>query len=351
MEKTQKLWMIFSGALFGAFAVLLVRFGNPANMGLCIACFIRDIAGSMKLHQAGVVQYMRPEIVGLVLGAFIMAVANKEYHAQGGSSPVTRFVLGIFVMIGALMFLGCPLRLVLRLAGGDLNAVVGLFGFTAGILLGVFFLQKGFSLKRTYQQSSLEGSMITIVLVGLFVLSLVTPLLFARSETGPGSMAAPWLLALGVGLIIGAVAHKTRLCMVGGIRDVVLFRDFHLLTGFLSILVVATLANLLNGSFHLGWVNQPVAFQNFTWNFLGMALVGFGSALLGGCPLRQLILAGGGNSDSAITIMGLLVGAAICHNFGLASSPAGPTMAGKIAVGIGLISTLIIALVNTYRRS
>ena len=39
-------------------------------------------------------------------------------------------------MIGALMFLGCPLRMVIRLGGGDLNALVGLVGFIAGILAG-----------------------------------------------------------------------------------------------------------------------------------------------------------------------------------------------------------------------
>ncbi|MFR6395122.1 MAG: hypothetical protein ACLUNQ_08625 [Oscillospiraceae bacterium] len=40
-------------------------------------------------------------------------------------------------MIGALAFLGCPLRMVLRIGGGDLNAVVGLVGFTLGIFIGI----------------------------------------------------------------------------------------------------------------------------------------------------------------------------------------------------------------------
>lgn len=31
-----------------------------------------------------------------------------------------------------------------------------------------------------------------------------------------------------------------------------------------------------------------------------MLLAGFGCVLLGGCPLRQLVLAGEGNSDSAM---------------------------------------------------
>lgn len=47
-------------------------------------------------------------------------------------------------MIGALAFLGC-LRMVLRIGGGDLNAVVGLVGFTLGIFIGIQFLKRGFS--------------------------------------------------------------------------------------------------------------------------------------------------------------------------------------------------------------
>lgn len=86
------------------------------------------------------------------------------------------------------------------------------------------------------------------------------------------------------------------------------------------------------------------------WNFLGMLLVGFACVLLGGCPLRQLILAGEGNSDSAITVLGLLAGAAFCHNFGLASSGNGPTDNGKIAVIVGIAAVAVIACVNTFRK-
>jgi YedE family putative selenium metabolism protein len=81
-----------------------------------------------------------------------------------------------------------------------------------------------------------------------------------------------------------------------------------------------------------------------------MLLVGFASALLGGCPLRQLVLAGEGSSDSVSAVLGLLVGAAFCHNFGLASSGAGPTANGKIAVLLGLAVVSLIACANTFRK-
>ncbi len=60
--------IILTGGLVGLLAVILTAFGNPANMGLCIVCFIRDTAGGLGFHRAGVVQYIRPEIIGLTLG-------------------------------------------------------------------------------------------------------------------------------------------------------------------------------------------------------------------------------------------------------------------------------------------
>ena len=80
-----------------------------------------------------------------------------------------------------------------------------------------------------------------------------------------------------------------------------------------------------------------------------MALAGWGCILLGGCPLRQLILAGSGNSDSAISVLGMIAGAAFCHNFSLASSTDGPSANCKIAVIIGFIVIAIISVVNIKR--
>jgi len=83
---------------------------------------------------------------------------------------------------------------------------------------------------------------------------------------------------------------------------------------------------------------------------LSMALVGLSGALLGGCPLRQLILAGEGNGDSAITVLGMIVGAAISHNFGMASSPTTVTASGKIEVIVGLIFCTLLAIIVIYKQ-
>ncbi|MFO7861934.1 MAG: hypothetical protein R6U41_12000 [Desulfosalsimonas sp.] len=59
-------------------------------MGICVACFERDIAGAVGFHRAALVQYMRPEIIGFVLGSLAAALAFKEFRPRGGSAPIVR---------------------------------------------------------------------------------------------------------------------------------------------------------------------------------------------------------------------------------------------------------------------
>ena len=115
--------IVLTGVVVGVAALVLTAAGNPKNMGFCIACFERDIAGALGLHSAAKVQYLRPEIIGIVLGAALSALGFREFRARAGSSPACRFLLGMFVIIGALAFLGCPLR-----RGGP----AGLSGWNSG---------------------------------------------------------------------------------------------------------------------------------------------------------------------------------------------------------------------------
>ena len=344
-------WLLLvTGFVVGVAALVLAALGNPGNMGFCIACFERDIAGALGLHRAEVVQYFRPEIVGIVLGALIMAVASKEFKGRAGSSPVLRFILGAFVMIGALVFLGCPLRMVIRIGGGDVNALIGLVGFIVGICVGVIFLKKGFTLQRAYNQSKTEAAAFPVGLLLMFVLCMIGVAgLFFSSEKGPGSMRAPWYAAILAGLIVGALAQRSRFCMVGGVRNAVMFKDFGLIAAFGVVIVTVLLGNVILGKFKgFAMEGQPVAHTDGLWNFLGMTVVGWGSALLGGCPLRQLVLAGEGNSDSAVTVLGMIAGAAFSHNFKLASSADGSTPNGHAAVWIGLCVLLVVSVLCTF---
>ncbi|MCQ4636466.1 YedE family putative selenium transporter [Anaerovorax odorimutans] len=349
MKKTALIGI--TGGIIGLIAVALVYFGNPGNMGFCIACFFRDTAGGIGLHRAEVVQYIRPEIIGLVFGALIMSLIGKEFSPRGGSSPAIRFVLAICVMVGALVFLGCPLRMMLRIGGGDLNAIVGLVGFIVGIAVGILCLNKGFTLNRAYKLSKCEGAVYPVINIGLLVLLVAAPAFIFFSAEGPGSMHAPIILSLIAGLVVGGLAQKSRFCTVAGIRDTILFKDTTMLIGFICVIAVAIIGNLIMGTFNLGFEAQPIAHSDGLWNFMGMVVVGFGSVLLGGCPLRQVILSGEGNTDSVVVIFGFITGAAICHNFGLASSAEGPSPYGPAAVIICLIVVALIAVCNLKKTS
>ncbi len=350
MTKRKHLWLLLvTGSLVGIAAIVLMKLGNPANMGICVACFIRDTAGALGLDGAAKVQYIRPEIIGLILGAFALSVGAKEFRPSGGSSPLLRFFISFFVMIGALVFLGCPLRMVLRLAAGDLNALVGLFGFAAGIAVGSIFLSKGFSLGRSSAQPAANGLIMPAIALTLLIFLLIRPAFINFSQEGPGAAHAPILIALAAGLAIGALAQRSRMCMAGGIRDAMLIKNYNLLMGYGAVFAAALTGNLIIGNFQLGFTGQPIAHTDFVWNFLGMMLVGYGSTLIGGCPLRQVIMAGEGSADAGVSVLGMLLGAATAHNFGLAASTDGVPANGQIAVIVGLIAFTGIALACTKK--
>lgn len=346
---------IATGIAVGILAPILVKLGNPGNMGICVVCFNRDIAGALGLHRANVVQYIRPEIIGFVLGSLIAALIFREFKPRNGSAPLVRFFLGIFSVIGALAFLGCPWRAYLRLSGGDWNAIPGILGLMAGIGIGIVFLRMGFSLSRNRPGTKALGLVLPIFMLILLVL-LIFRFQFGRdangfatgpiffSATGPGSMYAALPISLAIGLFIGFLAQRSRFCTVGAIRDLVLLRDAHLFNGVLALIVVAFITNLILGQFKPGFVNQPVAHTNWIWNFMGMALAGLAFTLAGGCPGRQLFLAGEGDGDSAIFVLGMIVGAGFSHNFNAASSPKGPALFGPAMVIFGLVICIIIGL-------
>ena len=347
--KKENMKIFIGAAIIGLFGALLVKFGNPGNMGFCIACFWRDISGALGFHRAEVVQYIRPEIIGLLFGAFISSLAFSDFKSRGGSSPILRFLMGIFMMIGALVFLGCPLRMILRLANGDLNALVGLLGFVSGIFIGIQFLKKGYSLGRAKHRSKIEAFVVIGFGALLMIFLVIRPAFIFFSTEGPGSMAAPMILSLGAGLIVGFILQRTRICSGAAFRDLILIKDPHYFYGVLGIFLAALLTNLIANpaGFNLGFEGQPIAHTNQVFNFLGMLIVGLTAVLLGGCPIHQTILAAEGDTDAGLTVFGLIVGAAISHNFKLAASGEGVPLNGQIATILVIALLLIIAFAMT----
>ncbi len=349
--------IIITGAVIGGLAIFLQYLGNPSNMGVCVVCFNRDIAGGIGLHTAAVVQYLRPEIMGMVFGAFIAALSFKEFKPRGGSAPVIRFALGFMAAMTALVFLGCPWRTLLRLAGGDWNAILGLLGIFVGVGIGTIFFRQGYTLGRSHVQAKVSGLLFPILMLALLTLIYFYPFVDGQAKSGilnyslkgPCAMHAPIFTALGVGLVIGFIAQRSRFCTMGAMRDLILFKQTHLFWGVISLLAVAFIANYALGSFNPGFDKQPIAHTDGLWNFLSMLVVGLASALAGGCPGRQLFMAGEGDNDAATFVIGMLVGAAMAHNFSVAASPAGIAANSAFATITCLVLCLGIGFFNSKR--
>src|SRR5829696_8918427 len=125
--KGRTLWLLWGAcALVGMLAALNVFLGNPGNMGICGACFLRDTAGALGLFAAEGPRIFRPELVGLIVGAFLLRLFQRRTEGRAGGFSAARFFLGVWMGIGTLDFLGCLFRMLQRIGGDNLNADVGL---------------------------------------------------------------------------------------------------------------------------------------------------------------------------------------------------------------------------------
>jgi uncharacterized membrane protein YedE/YeeE len=153
-------------------------------------------------------------------------------------------------------------------------------------------------------------------------------------------MAAGWLskdvavvavpiVTLLLGLLIGWLAQRSGFCSVGGFRDFILFRHTRLLYGYLALIVGAFVGYLVF------WLITPSAFEHFFWMLtsgltpvpgapaglsvaayillaiVGGIAVGIIGVLLGGCPLRQLVMTSEGNVKSLVFVIGMGIGSVV----------------------------------------
>ena len=120
-----------------------------------------------------------------------------------------------------------------------------------------------------------------------------------------------------VGLLVGFLAQRSRMCFIGGIRDFILVRDRELLKGLLAFGLTAWIAFPLAALFK--GVPQ-VTFGISDVSTIGLTLAGgFGvgllSTLANGCPLRQHVLAAQGIISSMTYLAGFLAGAVLFHTW------------------------------------
>lgn len=335
------LMVVAAGLALGIFGVLLVLWGNPQNSGLCVSCFVENTAGALGLHNNPRMQYLRPELIGFVLGAVAAALVGREFNSRGGSAPLHRLLAGFFLIVGCAVFIGCPIKMFLRFLAGDLSTLGGIAGLVAGVWLGLKALAAGVHLGGSRKRADGAGFWVPLFFVLLLVFVLWPPGFVISSTRGSATQAAPVLVSLGVGLLLGALAQRSRFCVTGSIRDTLLMgRRSPLLWGLLAFLLSGLVTSLVTGQFHPGFYGQPGAHLDLLWGFLGMMLVGVISVLIGGCPFRQLIKSGEGDADAGLVVVGMLLGGGLVQAWQIAGTSSGVSLYGKVAVMAGFIFVL-----------
>ena len=346
-------WMVIAaGFAMGLFGVLLAVWGNPENSGICVSCFMENSAGALGLHANTRMQYLRPELIGFVLGAAVCAMAGREFRSRGGSVPLARLAAGVFLIVGCAVFIGCPIKLFLRFTAGDLTAAAGVVGLLAGVWAGLQGLARGVDLGRSQVERGGTGYLVPTGALILLVFLVVPPAFVAFSTRGSAAQHAPWLASLGAGLLLGALAQRSRFCITGSVRDTLLMGTrTPLIWGLAAFLVAAVGVNLATGQFRIALYGQPGAHLEYLWSFLGMLLVGWLSVLVGGCPFRQLVKAGEGDADAGLVVVGMLVGGGLVQSWGIAATAAGVPLTGKAAILVGLAFVLGATLLFRLRTA
>ncbi|MBW2504810.1 MAG: YedE-related selenium metabolism membrane protein [Deltaproteobacteria bacterium] len=339
-------WLVvLAGSALGVLGVLLAVWGNPQNSGICVSCFVENSAGAIGLHDNQRMQYLRPELIGFVIGSAVCAVLFREFRSRGGSAPLPRLISGAFLIVGSAVFIGCPIKLFLRFTAGDLSAIAGILGLVVGVWVGLQGLSHGVDLGRSRDEHPGSGLMVPALFLLFLVFLFARPAFILFSERGGAAQHAPALISLVAGLVLGALAQRTRFCITGSVRDGLLMGGRSpLIWGLGAFVLGAVVANLTTGQFQLGLYGQPGAHTEHIWSFLGMLLVGWLSVLIGGCPFRQLVKAGEGDVDAGLAVVGMLLGGGIVQSWGMAATAAGVSLPGKTAVLSGLVFILGISL-------
>lgn len=343
----KSIYKVILTCIIGIGLAILISRGNPPNMGICILCFTRDIAGGLGLHNFEMAQYIRPEILGLILGSALSAIVRKRFTGLSGSISVYKFIFGFWSAIGAMVFLGCPLRLLQRLGGGDGTALPGAVGFILGVWIGMLFEKYNYQLPESLPSGKHTGIYGIVAALTLLVLLFLSPRGIRQSVTGVGSLHAPVYVSLAIAVVIGILLQLTGFCLVSMARGILLTKKRIFLYMGGSLLIGYILTTYFSGRLNIGFSQQPIAHSDYFWSVLSMALVGLAGALGGGCPMRQIIMTGEGNTDAFSFFLGMLIGTAIAHNFFIVSIPAGTTPAGKLMVVIGLLFCCAVALMQT----
>ncbi|MCX7781049.1 MAG: cytochrome C [Negativicutes bacterium] len=122
----------------------------PPAYGLCVVCHGRDLTIWLTSALFGlkrdvaVISYYWPllTVAGIFLGSRYAAITSAEYRPVAGENPWVAFGCGMAVMILGLLIMGCPTRLLLRAAYGDILGAVGMGSILLGVVAATLVMRR-----------------------------------------------------------------------------------------------------------------------------------------------------------------------------------------------------------------
>lgn len=170
------------------------------------------------------------------------------------------------------------------------------------------------------------------------------------------------IASLVIGIIIGYMGQRSRMCFIGGVRDFLIVKDTTLLKGFIGFLVTAIIVFLLLNSMGVylkdyPWFNKKpesmslvdyaqasglayavcdmppqtifgfakeipgISIGSYSLSYIAIIMIlgslsmGFFSTMANGCPFRQHVMAASGNKSAWVYLLGFYVGIFVYNIF------------------------------------
>lgn len=144
--------VFFAGLVLGLGAAAVQAWFNlvpPLAYGVCMVCHPKELVNWLADHLLNthwgysLISINAPilTVVGVVIGAGIAAIRNREFRLRSARQPILYFACG-FLMINFGLILGsCPIRVVLLSAYGSWMGMLGLACVVLGVGAAVMVLR------------------------------------------------------------------------------------------------------------------------------------------------------------------------------------------------------------------